>query len=380
MNPNGEEFQGGVFHDSIQDGRVGARIRVTRGEIIAEPMFGDSSSGHSGERFVIPIREVHLDMGGASGKMIFCRNADKTLTIFSEQRGFATALERESAGLLGDQLKSLKGGLRKENRRFMFWSTVSCAAVVVLCIAGYFGLMAAARAAVHTLPISVDERIGKMAIQSLSLEQKLPGDHAATQLVQKIVERLKPHAKIPEMNFQVMVVDSPEVNAFALPGGQMVVYTGLIKKADSADQLAGVLAHEMSHATLRHSLQQVSQSLGIVAAVQLLVGDVGGLLALGAQVAEQSVMTSYSRGAETEADLEGARMLHAAKINPQAMASFFGKLKDEHGDIPGVLSWISTHPQHADRIESINRFTDSLPKVEYQPLDFDLKAAQAELR
>jgi predicted Zn-dependent protease len=178
----------------------------------------------------------------------------------------------------------------------------------------------------------------------------------------------------------VYVVQNSEVNAFALPGGQMVVYTGLIKNVESPEQLAGVLAHEMSHATLRHGLQQISQSLGVIAAIQLLVGDVGGLLAVGSQIAQQSVMTSYSRTAETEADIEGAKMLHAAKIDPKAMATFFAKLKHEHGDIPGAISWLSTHPQHEDRIESINNYAESLDATDYKPLELDLAAAQEAIR
>ena len=385
MSQHDESFTGGVFHESIQDGRVGAHIRITRGEIIAEPLHshhnstGETQSPSKMESFVIPIRDVQLDMGGATGKMIFCRTQDKSLTIFCEERGFAQALERESAGALSEPLMQLKGSLRKENRRFLLWSGVGCVAVALFCVVGYYALLASARTAVHALPISIDEQIGKTAIQSL-INDRLPRDHEASVLVQQIVDRLKPHAKFSEMDFQVYVVQNSEVNAFALPGGQMVVYTGLIKNVESPEQLAGVLAHEMSHATLRHGLQQISQSLGVIAAIQLLVGDVGGLLAVGSQIAQQSVMTSYSRTAETEADIEGAKMLHAAKIDPKAMATFFAKLKHQHGDIPGAISWLSTHPQHEDRIESINNYAESLDATDYKPLELDLAAAQEAIR
>lgn len=372
-SPHDQTFTGGVFHESIPNGRVGAHIRVSRGEIIAEPMYAAPELDGGTLSFTIPIREVELDMGGASGKMVFCRTQDKSLTIFCEERGFSQALERESAGLLSDKLKSLKGSLRKDNRRFMFWVGVSFIACLVFCVVGYFSLLASARLAIYAMPTSIDEQIGKAAIQQMILN-RLPRDHQASKLVQQIVERLKPHAKYPEMDFQIYVVPNSEVNAFALPGGQMVVYTGLIENAESPEQIAGVIAHEMSHATLRHGLQQISQSLGIVAAVQLLIGDVGGLLAIGTQLAQQSVMTSYSRTAETEADLEGARMLYAAKLDPKAMADFFAKLKHEHGDIPGVISWLSTHPQHEDRIDAINRFTEKLTPIEFLPIDVDFNA------
>jgi predicted Zn-dependent protease len=182
------------------------------------------------------------------------------------------------------------------------------------------------------------------------------------------------------MNFKVIVIESSEVNAFALPGGQMVVYTGLLKKAESGEQVAGVLAHEMSHATLRHGLQRVSQSLGIVAAIQFLIGDAGGLLALGSQAAQTSILTSYSRQSETEADLEGARMLHEAGLDPESISAFFDKLKKEDGDIPGVLVWVSSHPLHEQRIESIAKFKSTLAKKEYAPLDLDLATVKESLK
>ncbi len=374
-------FLGGIFHESITDGRVGAQVFVTRDEIFAIPTSLDETlNSQSSQRFSIPLSKVQLDMGGASGRMIFCRNEDRSLTIFCEDKRFPKELDHKSGRLLGERLATLKARSRKEDNRLLFWSGVTLILFLAVCVGGYYGLMASARAAVAALPVSIDERIGKMAMQSMAFEDRLPREHVANQLVQQIVEQLKPHASIPEMNFEVTVVNSEQVNAMALPGGQMIVYTGLIKKAENAEQLAGVIAHEMSHATLRHGIQQISQSLGIVAAIQLMVGDVGGLVALGSQIAQESVLTSYSRAAETEADLEGARMLHAAQIDPTSMSSFFSKLKHEDGDIPGVISWLSTHPQHEDRIVAITEYTKSLPSTQYKSLNLDFKSAQEALR
>lgn len=373
MNQHNQSFSGGVFHPSIPGGRAGAEITINRGEIIAYTQCDGQPV------FSIPINQCQLDLGGASGRMLFCRTPDGQLTIFSEDKHFAQALVLHSGGLLGNQINTLKRAVRSESQKLGFWILAGSLACALILFIGYFAMLWAAKATIASLPISIDEKIGKLALDSMDVGKRLDSAHPASKLVQSIVDKLQPHAAIPNMKFKVIVVEDPQVNAFALPGGQIVVFTGLIREATSAEQIAGVLAHEMSHATLRHGLQSVSQSLGIVAAIQLFVGDIGGLVALGAQIAQQSILTSYSRTSETEADLEGARMLHAAKIDPQAMAEFFGLLKEKEGDIPDAIAWISTHPQHSTRIENIKNHQKSFPATQYEPLELNLKEAQEAL-
>ena len=369
-NSHGGSFHGGVFHASIPGGRSGATITIQRGEVVAD-LVGEPS-----QRFSIPLNQCKLDLGGASDRMVFCRTEDGSLTIFCEDKRFAKELDMQSGGLLGNQLQSLKKDQFATANRFRFWVGVSALACGLLLLVGYFGVLWAAKSVVRSLPIAIDKQIGKLAVDSIETGKKLDEKHPATQLVREIVSKLKPHAAIPSMEFNVRVVENDDVNAFALPGGEIVVFTGLIKAAKTPEQIAGVLAHEMSHATLRHGLQSVSQSMGIIAAIQLLVGDVGGLVALGAGIAKHSILTSYSRGSETEADLEGARMLHEAKIDPDAMADFFALLKEKAGDLPDAVAWISTHPQHETRVQNIKNHKKTFSPVQYEPMNLDLKAAQ----
>ena len=357
-NSHGGSFHGGVFHASIPGGRSGATITIQRGEVVAD-LVGEPS-----QRFSIPLNQCKLDLGGASDRMVFCRTEDGSLTIFCEDKRFAKELDMQSGGLLGNQLQSLKKDQFATANRFRFWVGVSALACGLLLLVGYFGVLWAAKSVVRSLPIAIDKQIGKLAVDSMETGKKLDEKHPATQLVREIVSKLKPHAAIPSMEFNVRVVENDDVNAFALPGGEIVVFTGLIKAAKTPEQIAGVLAHEMSHATLRHGLQSVSQSMGIIAAIQLLVGDVGGLVALGAGIAKHSILTSYSRGSETEADLEGARMLHEAKIDPDAMADFFALLKEKAGDLPDAVAWISTHPQHETRVQNIKNHKETFSPVQ----------------
>ncbi|MCA9038666.1 MAG: M48 family metallopeptidase, partial [Planctomycetaceae bacterium] len=181
------------------------------------------------------------------------------------------------------------------------------------------------------------------------------------------------------MKFEVHVIQSSEVNAFCLPGGFIVVYTGLMEQAEQPEQVAGVLAHEMAHATLRHGLQRIGQSLGLAAAVNLLLGDVQGIVVLGSELFQLASINSYSRIQESAADAEGVRMMHAAGLDPLSMAEFFEIMKEQEGDLPDGLAWISTHPDHNARIISIREQVGTLSPQEYKPLDVDWQEVQTRI-
>jgi predicted Zn-dependent protease len=257
--------------------------------------------------------------------------------------------------------------------------------IVLLVLAGllvgaYYGIVAGARAAVRAVPMSVDATIGDVAFEGMEMDGPEVKDPLVVGAVQKMVDRLSAAVNAENIDFRVTVVDAPVVNAFALPGGRIVVYTGLIDKAAEPEQVAGVLGHEMAHVTMRHGMERIAQSIGLVAAIQFFLGDVQGLAALGAEVLQVATINSYSRDQEAAADAEGVRTLHAAGIDPLSLARFFELLKNEHGDLPGAISWISTHPQHDARIAAIRSQLKELPPQEYRPLEIDWSAVQQRVR
>ncbi len=365
-------FSGGIFSDTLDDGRAGAEIELSPSGVCARLSDGES--------FVIPYRDCQVEIGGFSGRMVFCRNADRSVTIFCEDRKFPAALSYASSGILDAQLGESLRQRRGESRRGLMIGVASLLGIAVFLVAGYYGVRVGARAAVRALPISVDRQLGSAAFKSMDLGGPELTDPVVVGAMKNIVDRLAPHAAISEMQFDVHVVDSPQINAFCLPGGTMVIYTGLIENAENADQVAAVLGHEMAHATLRHGLERTSQSLGIWAAMTLLVGDTGGLIAAGADLFQMASVNSYSRGQENAADEEGVRMLHAAGIDPISLSRFFQVLEKEHGDLPGVLTWISTHPQHADRIANVDATVAALPDREYQPVQVDWPNVQRRVK
>ena len=359
-----DEFPGGVFSDEIDGGRSGAHLRL--GD------RGISARTSEGREFVIPYSNCDLELGGDSGRMVFCRTADRELTFFCEDRRFPEVLKRAAVGELFEQVDQIlaAGNRQRWVGRIGLW--VMLAVCVLVLIGGYYGVVAGAKSAIEAVPMTVDEQIAEAALPSVLSEfgEEIESPKAVD-AVQGVVDRLAPHSAIQGVNYRVLIIDSDVVNALALPGGTILVFRGLIDTMDSTEQLSAVIAHEMSHVTLRHHLRQISRSVGIVAAVHIVIGDVGGIVALGTEVLQTAALNNYSQGQETEADLEGARMMHAAGLDPQAMIQMLDSLPDAH--LHGALSWLSTHPNSDERIKSVQQFLDEVEPREYSQLGFRLE-------
>lgn len=362
-------YHGGVFSDTLPDGRAGGDIELLPSGIKIRCLGGAS--------FLIPYRDCQIEMGGYHGKMIFCRGSDGLLTIFSDEAPFRRGLSIASAGMLDDQLAMGQRQRRANSRRRLLAASAFLITTLLCLVAGYFGVRSAARAAVMALPTSVDVQLGNAAMSSMDLEGTRVADEAIVTAMQTIVDRLTPTVEVQGLEFNVHVVDSPTINAFALPGGNIVIYTGLIRSAETPEQVAAVLAHEMSHATLRHGLQRMSQSLGVWAGVSLLIGDVTGLVGAGASLFQTASLNRYSQVHENEADREGVRMLQAADIDPAALPRFLSMM--DHGELPRIFSWISTHPDEASRIAQVEILIANLPAREYRPIHIDWVQVQSRL-
>ena len=158
-----------------------------------------------------------------------------------------------------------------------------------------------------------------------------------------------------DLEWHFYVVDSPEVNAFALPGGFVFVNRGLIERVDSLDELAGVLGHEIGHVTQRHTvkLQQKAQAAEIGTALACMLTRVCGSQAAGVAIgtSENAAFAKFSRDAEHEADSVGMIYVVRAGVDPRGMTSMFEKLLAERKRDPEKLeAWFINHPVEEDRI------------------------------
>lgn len=195
-------------------------------------------------------------------------------------------------------------------------------------------------------------------------------DPLITEYVNRVGQNIVLHSdsKVP---FTIKVVDSPDVNAFALPGGNLYVNRGLIETAENEAELAGVMAHEVAHVAARHGMEQVSKgTLVNYASIPLIfLGGWGGYIVQ--QVAGLAVpltFLKFSRGAEKEADLLGAQYMWASGYDPNALITFFEKLQEKNKKKPGTIAKaFSTHPLTEDRIKEVRKLLERFPeKSEYQ--------------
>jgi predicted Zn-dependent protease len=169
------------------------------------------------------------------------------------------------------------------------------------------------------------------------------------------------------------VVKNDVVNAFALPGGYVVVFTGLLEQAKSGEEVAGVLSHEFTHVLERHGLERIVKQMGLVAVVGIILGDQQGLARIVRQVGVELLSLKFGRTQETEADVSGLQLLHRAHIDPAGMITFFQRLSEEE---QGRVEWLSSHPMSAARAERLKKEIALLPKTLPEPFTFTWETVQ----
>jgi predicted Zn-dependent protease len=200
--------------------------------------------------------------------------------------------------------------------------------------------------------------IGREYSQAIDESVKLLRDPVVTEYVNRVGQNLvrNSDAKVP---FTIKVVDSDEVNAFALPGGFLYVNSGLILAAQDEAELAGVMAHEIAHVAARHATRQMTRShMFNLASIPLVF--VGGGLGIAVQQAAGLAiplsLTKFSRGFEAEADYLGVEYLYKAGYDPRAFISFFERIQAQEKQKPGLIAKaFSDHPQTADRMKKTQR-------------------------
>ena len=183
--------------------------------------------------------------------------------------------------------------------------------------------------------------------------------------------------------FSFTLISDPTINAFALPGGPMFIHTGLIAAVDNEAQLAGVMGHELAHVILRHGTHQASKATGIKLVAGLAGAAAGNnsimgqLTQLGIGLGANSVLLSFSRDAETEADALGSHLMAEAGYDPKEMARFFNKLNSEGGS--RGPQFLSDHPNPLNREAAIAAEVRTLPARQYGFSTGDFARAKAEV-
>jgi Zn-dependent protease with chaperone function len=234
-------------------------------------------------------------------------------------------------------------------------------AVIGITAALYlWGIPLLAALAAPRVPVAWEESLGRAVTDQLAPPDRLCADPGGQRALDTIVARLTAAASPSPYTFRARVVNVADVNALAAPGGYLVLFRGLVERARTPDELAGVLAHEIEHVLHRHATRAVIQLASTGLLLAALTGDMTGPLAYGLESARVLGQLQYSRHAEEEADRDGMRLLLAARVAPDGMIGFFDELaKGEHPR--RVLRYLSTHPSPRDRIGALRALAARAP-------------------
>ena len=207
--------------------------------------------------------------------------------------------------------------------------------------------------------------LGRQLAAEIDQQAKFVTDPVIGEYVNRLGQNIVLHsdARIP---FTIKVIDSADVNAFALPGGFLYVNSGLILAADNESEVAGVMAHEIAHVAARHGVEQASKGrLFQWLSIPLIFvgGPVGVIVQNAANILVPMSFLKFSRGAEEEADRLGLQYMWASGYDPASMLSFFEKLKAREKRKPGTLEKLfSTHPATGDRIQKAQQLLVRFPE------------------
>ncbi len=274
----------------------------------------------------------------------------------------AFAAEIDARASLIDRTGSLQ---RRQRMRVIGWSV---AATASLLLVAWFGVPAIAARLTPLLPVAVERRLGdavNMQVRGMLDSRKggasfdcgtAPSETAGRAALDKMVRRLEAAASL-SLPVRANVVRRDEANAVALPGGQVYVFRGLVAKADNADEVAGVIAHEIGHVAHRDGTKAVLQGAGLSFLFGMLLGDFvgGGAVVFAAKTALQS---SYSREAEAAADAYGADLMNKAGGDAHALATMLEKIG---GATEPGMTILLNHPETKARVATINKSAVARP-------------------
>jgi Zn-dependent protease with chaperone function len=315
--------------------------------------------GHNRERVVI---EGEVAAGSRrAGERVYLQVPDQAILAHLAAHGLP-ALRPGAARLL-------RRG-RAVSRRWRTLLAAAAAALLAVPLLLFFTLDSLVKRTVSGIPVAWENTLGASLFASLTAGRTRAPERE-TAVARAAFERLRAPLSSPGYAFECAVLESPEVNAFALPGGKLVVFTGLLAQAGRPEEVAGVLAHELQHVVLRHGLQKMVRAAGLQAALALLVGDLDGLGVMLRDAGLRIQELSYGREQELEADRTAIDLLAGAGIDPAGLPDFFDRLSAAEAGAAGggtALALLSTHPASAERGAALRAAIAKRGAARYEPL------------
>jgi len=335
------------------------------GEAIAGKLFVDrwrASFQSEGILHEIPLEQIVITLGRGDDTRVYFRDRHKPgVNIFTEDESVLECVSLLKSSHVRRQLERLFGHRELvRHLRLTFYFFIVCGLMACFCSLAA-GVML--RALVNEIPVAWETKIGDSLMEKEQAELPFIDDTNAVAQLTLLAQPLIQAVPAKGIHFQFHILDDELPNAFALPGGHIVVTTGLLQLADRPDELLGVIAHETAHVTQRHAFRHLISGKGPIFLLQIFIGGRSRLLEFLAYPSEKLVYESFSQEYEREADDIGWSYLVAARINPHGMVDIFGKLRN-FGPIEGLshrASAFDSHPSMDRRIAWLEAKWNKIP-------------------
>jgi Zn-dependent protease with chaperone function len=363
-----------TFSGALFDGRSAARqdvvVRLFPGSLTLDRTGREKLTWAFADLRLQPLDShghppVHLDHYPAGAK------GSRLETLVVDDPVFLSSLHA-----FGPEAPGFDWRERRRNRRF---ALIAGLILVPLLVYGVWaiGIPKMVDRMAMKVPVAWEEELGNMVLRSLFVSPVDKMTPESREALDVIVERLL--SGIPDQPYQIQIYIHPSrmINALALPGGNIVVFQGLLNASDSAEELAGVLAHELQHILRRHSTRGILRSLASGFLFSLMLGDVNGTMQAVLSLADNLEGLKFSRAMESEADAEGMKMVLAAGIDPAAIVAMFQKFEKEEKkrsqdagqeEASRWLDYLSTHPASGKRVARLRTLIEETPSGEPRPL------------
>jgi len=345
VKPEIPSYVGRAFHPAFGTEEVAGSIRIEQQRLLFD---SDTAS------IELTLDRLNLE-SDASGRLVFSDPEQTDWLIFTaDERILKNYFFTRSNRLrkLAREILQRREGRRTVKLAGIFLLAFSAVAIALWLLSGW-----TINFLVRQVPVSWEIQMADSAYEEIREYLKPADDPQRQAELSVLADRVA--AVLPEKKyrFQLQIIDEPIPNAFALPGGRILVTTGLFSVADRPEEIAGVLAHEMAHVSRRHGLRKIITTAGPYYVLKLFVSDRRGFLSVISNGSQLLVRQRFSRELEREADDAGWHYLEAANIDPRGLADFLRKLMADRWTQKlekSALRILSSHPPTTERVEYLD--------------------------
>lgn len=351
-------YEGILLSEHIEGGRKA-------GTITTNPFSLTFKKGDDVE-IKFPLKDLEVSYGGAGKRLVYFKHPQ--YPGYTMHTGQSQILDDSALS----HLFTIQDTRQKAKRSRLTLGALIIATILVIGagVAVFFvSRNDIIRKIAMRVPMEYQIQIGKPLFDNTLKGSKTLTSDTLSRYLNELTRPLLSQLADSEYQFQFAVVENDAINAFALPGGFIVIHSALLQEAESPDEVAGVLAHEIAHVTSRHHLRGLFNRLGTFYILSMFLGDIsvlGSLVDIGASLES----LSFSRDFETESDLEGLKLALASGYSSEGMVSFFKKLGEARGEDHALMAYLNTHPTSDSRMKTIENTAATLPRLNTKRPDF----------